>query len=248
MSGLVVASVASETFEFLTTSDNWWGRLGILQRIEEHLRYSVGATVIAVLVAVPVGVWLGHLRRFGTAAINLGNVGRAVPTFGLMALAQQIWGRDELPLVGPVVGMVALVALALPPILINTYTGMAEVPDGVREAARGMGYTGRDRALRVELPVALPLVIAGVRIAAVQVLATAAFIAVFGFGGLGRFIVDGLAQQDDGELVGGAVVLAALVIVTEVGFAGAQRVLVPAGVRHGRRRDGRPAGARREHA
>lgn len=221
----------SDTFDFLTTADNWWGRLGILARVAEHLRYSFGAAAIATVVALPLGIWLGHLRRFGTTAINVGNIGRAVPTFGLMALAQQLWGRDELPVVGPVVGLVALVALAIPPILINTYTGMAEVPDGVREAARGMGYTGRGRALRVELPVALPLVISGLRIAVVQVLATAAFVAVFGFGGLGRLVIDGLAQQDDGELVAGALVLAVLVIAAEVVFAVAQRLLVPAGVR-----------------
>lgn len=236
----------SDTFDFLATADNWWGRLGIFARVGEHLRYSLGATLIAASVALPLGVWLGHLRRFGTAAINVGNIGRAVPTFGLMALAQQLWGRDELPVVGPVVGLVALVALAIPPILINTYTGMAEVPDGVRDAARGMGYTGRGRALRVELPVALPLVISGLRIAVVQVLATAAFVAVFGFGGLGRLVVDGLAQQDDGELVAGALVLAVLVIAAEVFFAVAQRLLVPAGVRRRRgHRRGRRSPARR---
>lgn len=232
---IVTFGFVSDTVDFLTTADNWWGRLGLLQRIEEHLRYSFGATVIAAVIALPLGLWLGHIRRFGTAAINIGNIGRAVPTFGLMALAQQVWGRDELPLVGPVVGVVALVALAVPPILINTYTGMAGVPDGVREAARGMGYTGRASALRVELPVALPLVIAGLRVAAVQVLATAAFVAVFGFGGLGRFIVDGLAQQDDGELVAGALVLAALVVAAEGLFALSQRLFVPAGIRHGSR-------------
>ena len=230
--------VISDAFGFLTTADNWWGRQGIFQRLEEHIRYSLAAVVVATVITVPLGLWLGHIRRFGTLAINTGNIGRAIPTFGLMALAQQIWGLDELPLAGPIVGLVALTALAVPPILINTYTAMAEVPDDVRDAARGMGFRSLEQALRVELPNGLPLVLAGVRTATVQVVATAAFLAVFGFGGLGRFIIDGLAQQDNGELVGGALVLAALVVVTEVAFGIGQRWVVSPGV-SGRRRQRR---------
>ncbi len=228
-------STWSQVVEFLTTSDNWSGSRGIVQRTLEHLQYSAVPVVVASVLIVPLGLWLGHIRRFGTAAINIGNIGRAIPTFGLMALAQQIWGLSEVPILGPVVGFVALTALAVPPMLINAYTAIAEVPDSIRDAARGMGYRSTSQALRVELPNGMPLLLGGVRIAAVQVVATAGLLAVFGFGGLGRFIVDGLAQRDFGEMIGGAIVLAILVAVLEGVFWALQRMVVPAGVRAQRR-------------
>ena len=109
----------------------------------EHIEYALVATVVAVLIALPIGVVLGHLRRFGTLSINVANIGRAIPSFALLVLSFQLFGLDELPFGGPISAFVPLVALAIPPILINAYTGMAEVDDGVRETARGMGMTGR---------------------------------------------------------------------------------------------------------
>jgi osmoprotectant transport system permease protein len=221
----------SDTVGWLTTADNWWGTFGILNRLIEHIRYSVAAVVVATVIALPLGLWLGHLRRFGTLAINVANLGRALPSFAILALSLTIFGLDELPFAGPVTAFVALVALAIPPILINAYTGMAEVPDGVRDAARGMGHTGFEQVRSVELPNALPLVLAGIRTSAVQVIATATLAALVGAGGLGRFIIDGMAIQDDAQLAGGAVLVAALAIVTELGFAGLQRFAVSPGVR-----------------
>lgn len=224
-------SILGDAWSWLTTADNWWGTFGIVNRTLEHLRYSVSATVVAVLIALPFGLWLGHIRRFGTLAINVANLGRALPSFAILALSLTIFGLDELPFAGPTTAFVALVALAIPPILINTYTGMADVPDGVRDAASGMGHTGFEQVRSVELPNAMPLILAGVRTSAVQVIATATLAALVGAGGLGRFIIDGIAVQDDGQLAGGAVLVAALAVGTELAFAGLQRAVVSPGVR-----------------
>lgn len=224
-------SIFGDTYDWLTTSDNWWGTFGIVNRMEEHVRYSLSAILVATVIALPIGLWLGHLRRFGTLAINVANLGRALPSFAILALSLTIFGLDELPFAGPTTAFVALVALAIPPILINTYTGMAEVPDGVRDAASGMGHTGFEQARSVELPNALPLILAGIRTSAVQVIATATLAALVGAGGLGRFIIDGLSIQDYGQLAGGAVLVAVLAILVELGFAGLQRSVVSPGVR-----------------
>jgi osmoprotectant transport system permease protein len=224
-------NLLGDALGWLTTAENWWGSFGIANRLLEHIRYSVSAIVVATLIALPLGLWLGHLRRFGTLAINVANLGRALPSFAILALSLTIFGLDELPFAGPITAFVALVALAIPPILINAYTGMAEVADGVREAARGMGHTGFEQVRSVELPNALPLVLAGIRTSSVQVIATATLAALVGAGGLGRFIIDGMAIQDDAQLAGGALLVAALAILTELAFAGLQRVAVSPGVR-----------------
>ena len=227
-------SLAGDVVDFFTTADNWWGRFGIFNRAEEHLRYSASATAVAVAIALPLAIWLGHHRRFGTVAINVANVGRALPSFALIALSAQIFGLDELPFAGPTTAFIALVALAIPPILINAYVGMADVPDHVRDAARGMGYTGSQQALQVELPNALPLIIAGIRTSAVQVVATATLVAIVGAGGLGRYIIDGLATSDDAEVAAGALLVAALAIAVEGLFAALRALVLSPGLRLGR--------------
>ena len=224
-------NVISGAIGWLTTADHWWGNSGILNRTLEHVQYSLAAVVVAVLIALPIAIVLGHARRFGTAAINVGNLGRAVPSFAILLVAQTIWGLDELPVAGPITVFVALVALGIPPILINAYTGMAEVPDSVREAAAAMGFTPLQQAVRAELPVALPLILAGVRTSTVQIIATATLGAVVGAGGLGRYIIDGLATRDFDELMGGALLIAALAIVVEGGFAALERTAVSPGLR-----------------
>jgi osmoprotectant transport system permease protein len=231
MSGLL-----GDVVEFFTTADNWWGRFGIVNRLEEHVRYSVSAAVVATVIALPVALWLGHLRRFGTLAINVANVGRALPSFALLALSAQIFGLDQLPIAGPTTAFIALVALGIPPILINGYSGMVGVTDDVRDAARGMGYTGREQALKVELPNALPLIIAGVRTSAVQIVATATLAAVVGAGGLGRYIYDGISTGDDAEVAAGAILVALLAIATEGVFAVLRRLALSPGLRYGRAR------------
>ncbi len=232
-------NVLTDALGWLSTSDHWWGNSGIVNRLYEHVQYSLAAVLVAIVVALPVAIVLGHARRFGTVAINIGNLGRAVPSFAILLVAQTIWGLDRLPVAGPITVFVALVALGVPPILINAYTGMAQVSDSVREASVAMGFTPVQRALRAELPVALPLILAGIRTSTVQIIATATLGAVVGAGGLGRFIVDGLATQDSGELMGGALLVAALAILTELTFSLLERGIVSPGLR--RRRSTTPA-------
>jgi osmoprotectant transport system permease protein len=233
-------NLLTDALSWLTDPAQWSGPTGIPTRTLEQLRYSAAALVVAGLLALPVGLWLGHLRRFGQLAINVGNVGRAVPSFAVILLASQIWAIEEWPVVGPVSLFLALTLLAIPPMLINAYTGMSEISDDLREAARGMGFSGTGQALRVELPNSLPLVLAGIRISTLQVVATATLGAVVGAGGLGRYIVDGLAVRDNARVLGGAILVAALALIIEGLLAVLQRIAVSPGVR--RAEVARPAG------
>jgi osmoprotectant transport system permease protein len=171
----------------------------------------------AALLALPIGLVLGHLRRGGLVAVNIANIGRALPSFALLVLAQNIFGIGGPP------AYVALVALGVPPMVTNTFVGMRDVDSDVREAARGMGMRGTQMLWRVEVPLAMPLIVAGARTAAVNIVATATLAAIIAGGGLGRFIVDGLAQHDYPQLFAGAVLVALLSLATETAFAVAQR-------------------------
>jgi osmoprotectant transport system permease protein len=167
---------------------------------------------------------LGHLGRGGTLAVNVSNIGRALPSFAILVLAVEFVGIGARP------AQVALIALAIPPMLTNSYVGIRGIDPEVREAAVGMGMRGRQVLWRVELPMSLPLVMAGVRTAAVQVVATATLAAVVAWGGLGRYIVDGLARRDNVMVFAGAVLVAALSVVTELGLGLVQRRVVSAGL------------------
>src|SRR5437764_4313454 len=151
---------------WFTTSAHWQGPNGIPHRVEEHVVMSAAAVGAALVVAVPPSLVLGHLRRFGVLAINVSNVGRAIPSFAVLVLSVQLFGIGAKP------AFIALFVLAVPPLVTNAYVGVAEVDTEAREAARGMGMTGWQSLARVELPTALPVVLAGVRTAAVQVVAT----------------------------------------------------------------------------
>ena len=216
---------------WFTDPTNWTGPNGIIFRIGEHLAYSAIATVIAAAIALPLGLVLGHTGRFGNLAINVANIGRAIPTFGLIVIAFILLRFSLLPV------FIALIALAIPPILTNTYVGIREVEPEVRDAARGMGMSGRQMLWRVEAPIALPLIMAGIRVSAVQVVATATLAAVVSFGGLGRFIIDGLAQGVQGrarglpQVIAGALLVALLAITTEVVLGRVQRAATPRGLR-----------------
>jgi osmoprotectant transport system permease protein len=204
---------------------NWHGSDGIPTRLLEHVEVSAEAVVIGAAIALPIGIVLGHYRRFGTAAINISNVGRALPTFGILVLAFQAFGLGN----GPI--LLALTALAIPPMLTNAYVALSEVDPDIQEAARGMGYRELVQVLRIEIPLAVPLLMAGIRTSAVQVVATATLAAVVAGGGLGRFIVDGYAQQIYTEVFAGAVLVAALALATELTLSGVERLLVPRGIR-----------------
>lgn len=218
-------TIARDVVEWFTDPEQWEGTFGIPHRTLEHVQISAVSLLAAFALAVPVGVTLGHLRRGGGAAAVVANVGRAVPSFGVLVLMIQFFGIGA----GPT--FVALVLLAVPPMLTNAYVGVAGVPDGVRDAARGMGLTPWQSLWRVELPVASPVLMAGVRTAAVTVVATASLAAVVAWGGLGRFVVDGIAQRDEAQTFGGAILIAALAMVTELFLAGIQRLVVPAPLR-----------------
>lgn len=221
----------SDVVVWLNDPANWQGRRGIITRLLEHIQYSATALVVAAVLALPLAIWLGHKRRFGTIAVNISNAGRAIPSVAFIFLAATVFGISQIPGVGPVATFIALTALAIPPLVTNAYVGMAEVPDEIRDSARGMGMSGWQSLGRVELPIAMPLIMAGVRTAAVQVVATASIVAVVGAGGLGRFIIDGRAVQDNVRVFAGALLVALLSLATEIAFAVLQRALTPKALR-----------------
>jgi osmoprotectant transport system permease protein len=216
----------SDAVGWLTTAAHWRGSAGVLHRLAEHVGISAVAVLLAAALALPVALWLGHVGRGGVLAVNVSNAGRAVPTFAvLVLLAASPVGF------GNRAAVIALVLFAIPPILTNAYVAMREVDRDVKEAAVGMGMSGATLLRKVELPLALPLVAAGLRTASVQVVATATLAALVAGGGLGRFIVDGLSQQDRGMLFGGAVLVALLSLLTEVLLGQVEAAVTP-----GRRR------------
>jgi osmoprotectant transport system permease protein len=237
MSGAALAtSFLTQVVNWLRNTSHWTGSQGILVRTEQHLQMSFVALGAAVLVSVPVAVWLGHKRRFGLLAVNVSNVGRALPSFAILAVGVKLFGLRELPIIGSIPVFVALLVLAIPPIVTNAYVGMAEVPDDLRDAARGMGLSDPQQLFKAELPVALPLVMAGVRTSAVQVVATATLAAIVGAGGLGRFIIDGRVDPaGKAQLFAGALLVAVLAVAVEVGFAVLQRATTAKGLRAGTR-------------
>jgi osmoprotectant transport system permease protein len=216
---------------WFTDSDNWWGSAGLLARLRQHVVTSAVSVAIACAVALPAGVLLGHLHRGGTLAVNLANVGRALPSFAVLAVAFQIFGLGSTPV------YVALVVLAVPPILTNAYVAVAGVDPEVREAARGMGLSGWEVLRRVELPLSVPLVMAGVRTSAVTVVATATIAAAIAENNLGRYIIDGYAVRDEVRIVAGAVIVALLSLLTERGLAAVQMAATPRGLRRGAAKD-----------
>ncbi|MEV0124017.1 ABC transporter permease [Streptomyces sp. NPDC050703] len=209
-----------DAWAWLGDPAHWAGDDGIWHRLTQHLVLTVVCLLISCLVALPVALVLGHLGRGGALAVNLSNVGRAVPTFAVLVLLLLTplgtWGD------GPTV--VALVLFAVPPLLTNAYVGMRGVDRGVVRAARGMGMTGRQVLWKVELPLALPLVLSGVRIAAVQLVATATIAALAGGGGLGRIITAGFNLASTPQVVAGAVLVAGFALVVEGFFEAAERL------------------------
>lgn len=215
---------------FLTHAHNWQGDTGIAHRLAEHVGMSVLATVIGTLIALPVGLYIGHAKRAQFLAVSIGNLGRALPSFGVLALVFPFTLRYSVLQFGGLgfsATLVALVLLSIPPILTNTYVGVDGVDPDVIEAARGMGMSEAGVLRRVELPLAAPLIIVGIRTAAVAVVATATLAALVAWGGLGRFIVDGFATRDDSQIMAGAILVALLAIITELLFAGIERLVSP---------------------
>jgi len=217
-------TVVNEVIAWLTDPAQWSGPDGIPVRTLQHLWYSLLATVIAGAIALPIGVFIGHTGRGAVFAINLTNLGRAIPSLGIIILVFTLVGFGIVPV------LVALIALAVPPIVTNSYIGVRSVDRDVREAAEGMGMRGRQVLWEVELPVATPLIMAGIRTSAVQVVATATLAAFVGLGGLGRYLIDGLSQRDLAQVVGGAILVAVLSLLTELVLGRVQTLVVPEGL------------------
>jgi osmoprotectant transport system permease protein len=223
-------SFLGEVLAWLMDPRHWVGSDGIPTRIGEHLLLSGLITLAAIVIALPIGLAFGHWGRGGFVAINVANFGRAVPSMALLALMFPValslhWGFGFWPT------FLALVPLGIPPILTNSYVAIREVDRDIVEAARGMGLREEQVLRSVELPIALPIILAGMRNAAVAVVATATLGALVGGGGLGRYLIDGFQLQDYPRLFVGAVLVALTAIGVEVGFGALERVVVSAGVR-----------------
>ncbi|MFP5299086.1 MAG: ABC transporter permease [Actinomycetota bacterium] len=219
-----------EALGLLFDPSNWTGELrdsgAILDRLWQHIYLSGTAVVTALVMALPVGMYIGHRRRFEFLTVSISNIGRALPSFAVLALtftwalrvgiSFEFWPA-----------FVAMVMLAIPPIVTNTYVGLKEVDADVVEAARGMGLSGREILWGVEFPLAVPLIVAGIKTSLVQVIATATLAALVAGPGLGRYIVNGFARQDHALIMAGAILVALLAIVAELGMAGVERWVRP---------------------
>jgi osmoprotectant transport system permease protein len=213
--------VLSRGFSWLVDPAHWSGTSGIPARVIEHLGYCALAVAIAIVIAVPVGAVVGHTRRGGLAIVGAANGLRALPELGVLILLVLLLG---LGLLAPTL---ALVLLAIPPLLAGTYSGVAGADGPAVDAARGMGMREGQILTRVELPSAVPLIMGGVRLATLQVIATAIIAAYVGLGGLGRFIIDGQAARDYPQMIAGAVVIAVVAIVIELVLQLVGRLITP---------------------
>jgi osmoprotectant transport system permease protein len=223
-------SLLVDTLRWFADPAHWRGSDAIQTRIVEHLELSGLAVLVACAIALPVGLYLGHTGRFGFIAVNVANVGRALPSLALLAFALPIAFALGLGL-GFWPTLIAVVPLAIPPVLTNAYVGLRNVDRDVIEAARGMGLSEPGVLRRVELPLALPLILSGIRTGAVNVVATATLGALVAGGGLGRYIVDGLALQEYDRLFAGALLVALLAIAVEVAFGTFERAATSPGIR-----------------
>lgn len=215
-----------EAWDYLIAGESWSGRNGLITLTGAHVRLSLAAVVAAAVVAVPPALWLGHRRRGGAAVVTVVNISRAIPTFAIIALVLPFslqWGFG----LGYWPTFVALLFLALPPIFVNSYLGVTEVDRAVVESARAMGMRDHQVLGRVELPAALPLVATGIRISAVQVVATTTLGALVGYRCLGTPILQALATRDYGKLIVAATVVALLSLATDAAFASVARRLTP---------------------
>ena len=214
----------NEVVAWFTDPSNWTGTAGILNRTVEHVVLSLISIIAAILIAVPAGLFIGHTGRGAFITVTTANLGRSIPSYALLIIFVTWFG------IGFAAAFPALVVLALPPILIATYVGLREVDRDIVEAGRAMGMRETQLLRRVEVPIALPVIVSGVRIAAVQVVATATLAALVGGGGLGRFIVDGFALRRQDMLVAGAILVALLALLTERALTFLERRVVSPGL------------------
>jgi osmoprotectant transport system permease protein len=217
--------IFSQVLAWFADPTHWRGPAGVLVRVAEHLYYTAVAVLLASAVAVPVGLLVGHTGRGGVVLVGLANAMRALPTLGLLTFLFLLVRSQAIST------LVALVVLAVPPVLAGSYAGVRSVDAGVVDAARGMGMTSAQRLWQVELPGALALLLGGVRSAVLQVVATTTVAAYVGLGGLGRLLLDGLNSADYPQMAAGALVIAALALMLDLLLAGLARLMVPTGCR-----------------
>ena len=224
----------TDVWHWLTASEQWHGGDGIPHLLANHVRISISSLLVSMLISVPLGAWLGHRRVGGIVAINIANIGRAIPVYAMLVLAVQIFGITSprgFGWTGSFVAFVPLVLLGIPPMLTNSYIGVRDVGDELVDAARGVGLSEREILRRVEIPVALPLIMAGIRTAMVGIVATATLASFTGVDTLATPIYIGLSTNDHVAVFGGAVLVGVLAIVADLALAAAQRTLVSPGLR-----------------
>jgi osmoprotectant transport system permease protein len=226
-------------WDWLSDGQNWQGDDGVLARLYEHLWLSGVSVLVALAIALPIAMWLGHIGKGGALAVNISNIGRAIPTFAVLVLLSVGLGPVGTAEFGPFgragfATLVALVLFAIPPIITNTYVGMREVDRDLVETARGMGMTGMQAFRSVELPLALPLIMTGFRLAVVQVWATATIAALVAGPGLGRIITKGFTSDNQPQVVSGAIIVGSVALALELGTVGLERMIDP--VRRAKRR------------
>jgi osmoprotectant transport system permease protein len=221
----------AEVLAWFTDPAQWAGRNSLPIHLWEHVSLSVASMLVAVAIALPIGLYIGHTGRAAGAVIAISNIGRAVPSLGWMGIVFPITtGLFQRAGSGLMPAIIALAALAIPPIVTNTYAGLREVDPDLREAGRGMGMTELQLLGRVELPVALPVVLAGIRSSAVAVVATAPLMALVGAGTLGEYILAGLDLSDEVQVFAAALLVAILAVATELSLAWLQRRVTSPGM------------------
>lgn len=217
-------SIIELVISWFSQATTWTGPESIPTRVAEHLVYSFLALAVAAIVAIPLGLHFGHARKGEIFVLTTANSIRALPTLGLLTLVVIAAGIGILP------PLIALVVLAVPPMLVNAFEGIRAVDQTIVDAAKGVGMTSRSILWKVELPVALPFVLLGMRLAAIQVVSAATIAAYVGLGGLGRFIFDGMGRRDFGQVAGGSVVIAVVAIGIEVAFIVLAAVVTSPGI------------------
>jgi osmoprotectant transport system permease protein len=223
--------VLAATLAWLLDSSHWQGPDGVPVRLLEHLEICLPSVLAAAIVAFPAGAWTGHTGRGASVAINLANLGRALPSYAVLAIVLPISLRLSPDLgLSVIPTFTAMTLLAIPPILVSTYAGLRGVDRDLVEAARGLGLRESQILTRVELPLAMSVIAGGLRTASVLVVATATLGAVVAYGGLGRYIIDGIARFEPSRMLAGVILVAGLAIAVELAFALAQRLLVPRGI------------------
>lgn len=220
-----------EVVAWFTSPETWDGRDGIPVRLWEHVSLSAASLAAGALIALPLGLLIGHTGRGGLAVVTIANIGRAVPSLGWLGIIFVPALNLGLGL-GFWPALIALSVLAIPPIVTNTYAGLREVDRDLVEAGRGMGMREWQILRRLEIPVALPVILAGIRTSAVQVVATATLAAVIAGGTLGHLILVGIAIGDHVQVFGAALLVGLLAILTEISFAIIQRAATSPGLRN----------------